>query len=214
MFLIIFCAGVFCLHVWKCPVWVTGGHGGQKRVLNPLELELWWLQTSCGYCELNVGPLQEQQGLITTKSSLQPRVIHFKKVYLGAWRPKFSSPGSTLKPPNVAMWACNPSSVGPKQADPTPPAAGQEYSWKEILSQKIWGKAIEENISISTSGLSMCLHMQTHQHTYILTHSSIMGSFEAGDVACLIASKGEKFNLELFDFTSIKQTNKKNQTCG
>lgn len=36
-----------------------------------------------------------------------------------------------------------------------------------------------------------------------------MGSFEAGDVACLIASKGEKFNLELFDFTSIKQTNKK-----
>ena len=57
----------------------------------------------------------------------------------------------------------------------------------------------------------MCLHMQTHQHThaYTLTHSSIIGSFEAGDVACLIASRGEKFNLELFDFTSIKQTNKK-----
>ena len=48
--------------------------------------------------------------------------------------------------------------------------------------------------------------MQTHQHTHAYT---LIGSFEAGDVACLIASRGEKFNLELFDFTSIKQTNKK-----
>lgn len=43
---------------------VTSAQGGQKRALYHLELELWMA--------LNLGPLQEQQVLLTSEPSLQP----------------------------------------------------------------------------------------------------------------------------------------------
>lgn len=34
------CVGAFCLHVYLCTVYVPGAHARQKRLLNPLEMEL------------------------------------------------------------------------------------------------------------------------------------------------------------------------------
>ena len=45
---------------------------GQKRVLNPLELELDSCELPCGCCKLNLGPLEEQPVLLTAEPSLQP----------------------------------------------------------------------------------------------------------------------------------------------
>lgn len=65
---IMFCL-CFCLeyhvHAW-CP-------GGQKRVSDPLGLEL---PSVCW--ELNPGPVEEQPVLLTTEPSLQPCLIFFQ----------------------------------------------------------------------------------------------------------------------------------------
>jgi hypothetical protein len=58
---------------------VPGSSGGQKRALDILELKL---MSSCvppnGCLKLNLGPLQEQQVLLTDEPFLQPLGIRFK----------------------------------------------------------------------------------------------------------------------------------------
>jgi hypothetical protein len=58
-----------CPHICLCMLHVCGG---QKRVLNPLELELDSCELPCGCCKLNLGPLEEQPVLLTAEPSLQP----------------------------------------------------------------------------------------------------------------------------------------------
>ena len=38
---------VFCLHVCICTTFLLGAHGGQKRVLDSLEIELWVVINHC-----------------------------------------------------------------------------------------------------------------------------------------------------------------------
>lgn len=53
---------VFCMH--------TGPVGGQKRVLNPLEVELLnFYEHPCGFWELNPDPVQELHMTLTAKTS-------------------------------------------------------------------------------------------------------------------------------------------------
>lgn len=52
------------LHVGKC-IYEYIAHGGPRRTLDPLELELVWLSTTCNGCwEVNSGPLQDQEVLV------------------------------------------------------------------------------------------------------------------------------------------------------
>lgn len=54
----------YMLGVWFACVsvhlWVPDAQRGQKRVLNPLELEVHVCELPCGCLELSLGPLEEQ----------------------------------------------------------------------------------------------------------------------------------------------------------
>ena len=43
--LVILCMHVFGLHVCMCTMCMPGAHGGQKRALDLLELQLWMLES-------------------------------------------------------------------------------------------------------------------------------------------------------------------------
>jgi hypothetical protein len=63
-----------CLHVcmYVCAQCVCSSCGSQKRVSDPLELELTdGYESLCGCWKLNPGPLKEQQVLLTAGPSLQ-----------------------------------------------------------------------------------------------------------------------------------------------
>ena len=49
---------MFCLHVFSYTTCVQDVHGGQKKVSDPLELELIGCEPLCGCCELNLSPLK------------------------------------------------------------------------------------------------------------------------------------------------------------
>lgn len=72
----------------------AGASGGQKWVLDPLKLKLHTCscEQSCGYWELNSGPLQEQQVFLTTNPSLQSLFILLKDDGI----PGSSRPGSNV----------------------------------------------------------------------------------------------------------------------
>lgn len=55
-----------CMIVCMYTVHASSDHGGQKRVLGPLELELWTSSCAllCGCLDLDLGSLQEQQVLL------------------------------------------------------------------------------------------------------------------------------------------------------
>lgn len=55
----------------RVPHVVTGACLGQKKVTDPLEPDS-GSQPSCGCWEPTLGPLQEEQVLVTAESSLQP----------------------------------------------------------------------------------------------------------------------------------------------
>lgn len=58
---------MWCVH--ECRVF-----GGQKRVLDSLELShRWWCVALCGCRELNQGPLEAHPELITSEAPLQSR---------------------------------------------------------------------------------------------------------------------------------------------
>lgn len=65
-----------CTHT-SSEICLPGIHEGQKKVLNPLGLEL---QNYCepGCWESNSGPLQEEQVLLIPEPSLQPQFSNFK----------------------------------------------------------------------------------------------------------------------------------------
>lgn len=66
---------MFFLKICVCTACVPNGHGGQKRVLDPLTLQL---QTAMSHHEApknpKVGPLQKQLELFKTKPSFQPQI--------------------------------------------------------------------------------------------------------------------------------------------
>lgn len=62
---------------------MSGAHGGLKRALNPLELELWMVYgPPCGCWESNLGLLQEQQIFLTSDPSLQSQFQSFIEQFL------------------------------------------------------------------------------------------------------------------------------------
>jgi hypothetical protein len=56
------CEWVFCVRVYLFTAYMPGAHGGQKKELNPLELEL-QTKSHCGSGEWNFCPLEEQPAL-------------------------------------------------------------------------------------------------------------------------------------------------------
>lgn len=61
---------VFCRHVYLCTISMEC-LGGQRRVLDPLGLELQMeFEQPCGCWELIPGPLEEQPVILTTELSL------------------------------------------------------------------------------------------------------------------------------------------------
>lgn len=55
---------------------MPGSHRRQKRMLDPLEIELQILcESPCGGWKSNLGPLQEQKVLLNTKPTLQFPII-------------------------------------------------------------------------------------------------------------------------------------------
>lgn len=71
--IIVFCVGVFCLHVCLYSTCMPGVLEGQKRMLDPLELvsAIMWL------LESNLGPLEEEVLLITEPFLLFPLMLGF-----------------------------------------------------------------------------------------------------------------------------------------
>lgn len=69
----ILCAWALCLHVCLCTLCMPNVHRGQKRLLNPLELELTdGCQLSCGCWELNPNPRRTANVIKTAELALQP----------------------------------------------------------------------------------------------------------------------------------------------
>lgn len=58
---------VFFLHVYMCIMCLCSAHGIQKMVSDPLALEAQMCEPPCGRWELNLGPQQEQQMLLTAE---------------------------------------------------------------------------------------------------------------------------------------------------
>lgn len=56
---------MFCLHLCLCNIRVPGAHGGERRALSPLELELWMVMDCYIGAEKPTQPLQEQPVLLT-----------------------------------------------------------------------------------------------------------------------------------------------------
>lgn len=67
-----------CMNV--CTTCMPGAHRSQKRTPDlSEELELWVVVSHfCGFWELNLGPLQEQQFLLTIEPS--PQLLFFFKI--------------------------------------------------------------------------------------------------------------------------------------
>lgn len=72
------CMWVLCMyvymcvfHIFMCTAYVAGASISQKRALASLELTQ-WVAVACGCWELNPGPLQEQQLILSAKLSFQP----------------------------------------------------------------------------------------------------------------------------------------------
>lgn len=66
---VILCVGCFA-HICAHATYVLGAYGGQ--VSHSLDLEMLWA-TGRGYWELNSGPLEEKQGLLTSEQLIQPQ---------------------------------------------------------------------------------------------------------------------------------------------
>lgn len=69
---------MFCLHVCICATCMLSAFGGQKKALEPLELQLqivlsWEQIIDCGRWKLNLDPLQEQVLLV---------LIHLSKTFI------------------------------------------------------------------------------------------------------------------------------------
>lgn len=58
--------------MYVCSICVSGTHGGQKRVSDPLVYRSYSWQPPRRYWELNLSLLQEQEARLTIKPSLQP----------------------------------------------------------------------------------------------------------------------------------------------
>lgn len=66
---------MLCLLVCLCNMCTSSAHRGQKRALDPIELESRMLVNCYGFLESNSDCLQEQQVLLTLETSLQPLKI-------------------------------------------------------------------------------------------------------------------------------------------
>lgn len=65
--------GVFCMHVYMCFTCTSGAYGGQKRVSDFLELEIYMVvKPPCGCWDLNSGSLEKQLMCLTAEPSLYP----------------------------------------------------------------------------------------------------------------------------------------------
>lgn len=66
---------MFHLPVYLCITCISGAHKNQKRVPDSWN----WFTDSCeltyGFLEWNLGPLEEQPGLLISEPSLQPHVF-------------------------------------------------------------------------------------------------------------------------------------------
>lgn len=69
---------VFCRRVYLCTTCIPGASKSQKRVSEPLGLELQSYELSCGCWKLNPSPMEEQPVLLATKPSLLPLLIYFQ----------------------------------------------------------------------------------------------------------------------------------------
>ena len=71
-----------CVCVCVCTTGTPGAHGGQKKALDPLDLDFQESEPPCGSQESNSnsGPLKEQQMLSTAEPSLQPFNLDHIKV--------------------------------------------------------------------------------------------------------------------------------------
>lgn len=99
---------MFCLHVCLCTTYMLGAHGGQKQVSDPMGLEL--ETTPCGCWEVNPGPLEQQQVLLTSRLSLQPpnnQVIKGENGASSLWTVTQSQPRplarALISPPEMKM---------------------------------------------------------------------------------------------------------------
>lgn len=59
--------------LYVCTMSMSGTWGGQKKVLDYLELKLWMDVSQCRVWETE--PLQDQQGFLTTEQSHQPLIF-------------------------------------------------------------------------------------------------------------------------------------------
>lgn len=65
---------VFALHVYTCTTWLRAFSACifQKRISDPLELELWMVMRHQWVLDFDSSPLQEQRVFLTAEPSLQP----------------------------------------------------------------------------------------------------------------------------------------------
>lgn len=66
------------LHVCICKKCIAGAKNSQKRVWDPLKLEVQRCERSFGLWELNPGHQQKQQGLLTSQSPRQLQHLYFQ----------------------------------------------------------------------------------------------------------------------------------------
>lgn len=67
----------FYVSLWGYTTVLVSVLGGQKRTLDSLDSTVSW---EISYCQSSLGPLPEQQALLTTESSLDPKL---PKTYMG-----------------------------------------------------------------------------------------------------------------------------------
>lgn len=69
----ILCVFVFCLHVCICTIYMPGSHGVQKRVSDPLELELWMVMSTLWMVGIEHGFSARATHVFNHWASLQPQ---------------------------------------------------------------------------------------------------------------------------------------------
>lgn len=74
------CTSVLPLYMFMQTQFMPGAQRGQKRMLDPLKLELQVVVTAEWDWAPNPRPLQGKQVLLTDEPALQPSVTHLKRI--------------------------------------------------------------------------------------------------------------------------------------
>jgi hypothetical protein len=77
---------MFCQHARLCPACMPWTPEGQRKMLDPLELELEVVMSwVCGCWKWSPSPLKEQPGVLTIELTLQPLSLLHLSIYLSIY---------------------------------------------------------------------------------------------------------------------------------